>query len=309
MSLFKKIKDILFDEEEVQTSKKEVKEEVEQAYERPKKEEVVKPLEVEKKYDHSPVVEREKVSDREVYKNENTFPFPDFDEDEFDNNLSNPIPMRSKPVEVERTPVNPTNNRPTNVMEYERQKKVEKRTEYTHHQKIETTTTSDRKKFRPSPIISPVYGVLNEDYKPEDIKSKVEYDTDKVDVDSVRRKAFGEKVSPVVAPKEDVVKSVYHEETPTSSYYEETETVTTTFPEYEKKEKVKTIDELLEDTSDIKIDLEKEFEITEEINVPDLDVKPKAKKEPIIDDFDETDTLENDLFDLIDSMYESREEE
>ncbi len=296
MSLFSKIKDILFDEEEVKEQKVVKDEEIRPLPSSMQKHEEVVPEPTVVKPTPEPI-KHDRVSEKDIFKNDNTFPFPDFDEDEFESNMSSNIPLRSKTPEVSRNNISQP-SRPTNVIEYERQRKVEKRTEYNHHQKIETTVTTDRKKFRPSPIISPVYGVLNEDYKPEDIKQKIDSNGDEVsiDVDSVRRKAFGE-IKPEV------------KEEPAPIYYEETETVTTTFPEYEKKEKVKTIDELLEDTSDMKINLDEEFEITEEINVPDLDVKPKAKKEPIIDDFEESDTLENDLFDLIDSMYESREEE
>lgn len=37
--------------------------------------------------------------------------------------------------------------------------------------KIETTETIERKKFKPSPIISPVYGVLDRDYKKKIFKN------------------------------------------------------------------------------------------------------------------------------------------
>ncbi len=50
------------------------------------------------------------------------------------------------------------------------------------------------KTFTPSPIISPVYGILNENYKKEDIVAKKENKTtisEPLDLDSVRRKAYG----------------------------------------------------------------------------------------------------------------------
>lgn len=51
----------------------------------------------------------------------------------------------------------------------------------------------EHKTFTPSPIISPVYGVLNENYKKEDIVSKRENKkpVEVLDLDSVRRKAYG----------------------------------------------------------------------------------------------------------------------
>ena len=53
------------------------------------------------------------------------------------------------------------------------------------------------KKFKPTPIISPVYGVLDKNYHKEDIKSKNNtgnstYHNDKeANIDSVRKKAYG----------------------------------------------------------------------------------------------------------------------
>ena len=76
--------------------------------------------------------------------------------------------------------------------------------------KVERTEVVEKKKFKPSPIISPVYGILNEDYRPEDIKNKSEVSTNNtLDFNSVRKKAFGEEVK----------------EEPKTTYYEETVTV------------------------------------------------------------------------------------
>ena len=107
------------------------------------------------------------------------------------------------------------------------------------------------------------------------------------------------------------------------NYYEETVTVKLKENDEEKKQKVKTIDELLEDTSDVTIDVEepkveeKPDAINEDPEVndyekidedleeltPKKDVE-KSEYEKVEDD----DTLENDLFDLIDSMYDNRED-
>ena len=51
--------------------------------------------------------------------------------------------------------------------------------------------------FRPSPIISPIYGILDKNYKKEDVVSKKDiritssYSRTNVDVDDIRNKAFG----------------------------------------------------------------------------------------------------------------------
>ena len=55
----------------------------------------------------------------------------------------------------------------------------------------------ESKKFKPTPIISPVYGVLDKNYHKEDIKSKNNtgnstYHNDKeVNIDNIRKKAYG----------------------------------------------------------------------------------------------------------------------
>src|SRR5699024_5020621 len=111
---------------------------------------------------------------------------------------------------------------------------------YGRYERTETREVVEKKKFKPSPIISPVYGILNEDYKIEDIKDKTEeYANNNLDFNSVRKKAFGD------------IESL--DEQPKQTYYEETVTVKLKENDEEKKQKVKTIDELLEDTADVEI--------------------------------------------------------
>lgn len=58
--------------------------------------------------------------------------------------------------------------------------------------------------FKPSPIISPIYGVLDKNYKKDDVKEKKEvrlttYSRSNVSVDDIRNKAYGEeKPQPVI---------------------------------------------------------------------------------------------------------------
>ena len=133
------------------------------------------------------------------------------------------------------------------------------------YERVEKTEVVERKKFKPSPIISPVYGILNEDYRPEDIKNKSEVSTNNtLDFNSVRKKAFGEEVK----------------EEPKTTYYEETVTVKLKENDEEKKQKVKTIDELLEDTSDVTIDVEE----------PKVEEKPDAiNEDPEVNDYEKID--------------------
>lgn len=290
MGLFKRVKDILFDEEEYTEQIKitpEMRNEEtplkENAVVQEKREVREEPVQVKQV---APVAPKEEVSERELFKSDSTFPFLDFDEEEFDRQM--PAKMPEKTVVEKRS---------SNVFEYERKKKIEKRTDFGRYEKTEITETIERKRFKPSPIISPVYGILNQDYDKNDILKRRE--PDKMDVQSVRDKAFGE--------KKEVTKIEFE---PRTTFYEETETVTISEPA-EKEKKVKTIDELLEDTSDLVVDIDRD--LSSEIDlIDDVDVMPQI--EPEIERTQEMmvpeveDTLENDLFDLIDSMYDSKEE-
>lgn len=292
MGLLNKIKGILFEEVEedevVNTPKSEEKKPIAEKIEPQKK---VEEVETPKVNVVKPKAEVEQLNERELFKSDNTSPFFDFDEEEFSNMSRVQKPKPS-----------------TNVLEYERKKKMEKRYDMGSFTKVERTEVVEKKKFKPSPIISPVYGILNEDYRPEDIKNKSEVITNNtLDFNSVRKKAFGEEVK----------------EEPKTTYYEETVTVKLKENDEEKKQKVKTIDELLENTSDVTIDV-KEPKVEEKLDAinedpevndyekidedleeltPKKDVE-KTEYEKVEDD----DTLENDLFDLIDSMYDNRED-
>ena len=300
MGLFSKIKDILFEDEEVSETeaknieKKEVKK-VEPS--RPIAEKIEPQRKVEPKIE-PPLREQTRVStqnsnvgvavdtssrnyntinERELFKSENTFPFQEFDEEEFSRSFSRQQTKR---------------------------KRIEKKYDFGRYERTETREVVEKKKFKPSPIISPVYGILNEDYKIEDIKDKTEeYASNNLDFNSVRKKAFGE------------VETL--EEQPKETFYEETVTVKLKENAEEKKQKVKTIDELLEDTADVEIKLDKKppveevKETTNEYEKVDEDleeiVDTKKDNSPKLDEEDD-DTLENDLFDLIDSMYDNRED-
>ena len=294
MGLLNKIKGILFEEVEedevVSTPKSEEKKPIAEKIEPQRK--VEEPVEKSVPKVTAPVKETktENLNERDLFKSDNISPFFDFDEEEFSN-----MSRVQKP-------------KTTNIMEYERKKRVEKRYDMGNFSKIERTEVVEKKKFKPSPIISPVYGILNEDYKPEDIKSK----TDNVvntglDFNSVRKKAFGEETLGE----------------PEATYYEESVTVKVKENEEEKQQKVKTIDELLEDTSDVTIDVDEKNSVEDKNDIKATD--EVADYERIDKDLEEVtakcdvnktemkkveddDTLENDLFDLIDSMYDNREE-
>lgn len=278
MSLIKKMKDILFDEEEVLIEKPIVKEEQ------------IKPRAT-TTYKEVPVVEKIEVPEVKKPVEEITKKMPsafiDFDEDEFENN------MPFVPSEPKKPQVVPTRSQKPVYNEYERKTTVERKVDYGRYEKVESAEIKEKRKFKPSLIISPVYGVLNEDYTPEDIKH-MSHDENVLDIDAVRKKAYGE-IEQLDIPA------------PVESVYEKTTRIELKTP-YESDEKVKSIDELLQVSADEKIETSSyskagfdEFDLTEKVPVVN------NRKIDLLD-IDEEDTLENDLFDLIDSMYESKED-
>lgn len=149
----------------------------------------------------------------------------------------------------------------------------------------EPKPSNEKKVFKPTPIISPVYGVLDKNYSKEDIKPKKEkviYQTNTtVTLDEVRKKAFG--------TLEDELEttlfgnnSILFQDIPKEPELLEDVEEPDLFEDITKSD-----DELLED---LKSDPIEEINIVEE----EMD-KPKE------------DFKESELFDLIDSMYEKGE--
>jgi len=288
MGLFGKFKNVLFEETEVDIPVINNEDEkieaakpknestiVEKKVEAPK--EKTAPIKKIEPEEITPVVS--KTMEIDDFKAEPTFEFPVFDENDFSNTIR------------ERT-----NSR--NVLEHEKLTKTKR------IDKVKVEDITEVKSFTPSPIISPVYGVLDQNYKKEDIMTKKEASKStksrgKNDIDTIRNKAYGtleDDIEGLIPEKEDKIE----EELPTKS-----------------------IDELI---ADAPIQLGEDL-VTEEIPIPKRKPKAKAKKEELdkalsaLDDFEEdlersrsnkdrleSDTLETDLFNLIDSMYENKEE-
>ncbi|MBE6156417.1 MAG: hypothetical protein E7161_01590 [Firmicutes bacterium] len=266
MGLVKKLKDILFEEEEEFTQPIKVREET--------TEEAPKVVKIEPEVEEKEV-QKETTSERELFRNENSFQFPEFDEEEF-SSMARPKPK-------------------ANVLEYERKKTVEKRTDYGRYERIETREYTEKKKFKPSPIISPVYGILNQDYKAEDIVNKKD-SASNIDIEAVRKKAFEPK-------QEEVIETI---DEPVVTFFEEKDTIK--IKEVPTREEYRSIDDLLEDASD-EISLEDTLEIPKTNNLDAIEEeleKLDTEEKTVHKDLD--DTLDSDLFELIDSMYDEREE-
>ncbi len=221
MKIFNKIKEILFDEETVEIpviTKEEKKEEPkikkEETVEQPKRrttvrddEVIIHKIETPKREVKS---EAEDVFDMPKLKEEakeevkrSTFTFPVF-EDEEDKPIKEKRETRTTTSRREKQePPKETQQKKrasgyTNAFDYSYGKyKGDYKASLESSKDVvqETLNKKDEHKvFTPSPIISPVYGVLNENYKKEDIVTKDEHkatSSEALDLDSVRRKAYG----------------------------------------------------------------------------------------------------------------------
>ena len=296
MGLLDKVKNILFDEEEIEIP--EIKAE-------PKKELKKEPRREIKKEEENPIKEikipKDDFSDRE-YKSETTFTFPiDFEDEE----------IVSVKKEIEKPKVREVREQP---------KRNEKR-DYSDF----LTRKEDKKHFKPTPIISPVYGVLDQNYKKEDVilKKDILRKPNELTIEEVRKRAFGSLEDEIDANLTNTKEIKVTEELKIKKEkkIEPKETIVVEEP----VDKKKTIGELIEednkniiipDIDGIEKD-EKEYNndvVTEDkLDIPtntidDLLSREEDTKEEKKDNVDEIDDEEADLFSLIDSMYEEKGE-
>ena len=138
----------------------------------------------------------------------------------------------------------------------------------------------EEKKFTPTPIISPVYGVLDKNYNKEDITTKKEkqnmiHTNTSITIDDVRRKAYG-------TLEDDIETTLFGSN---SILFND-----------EKEDSEKDLfDDLVDEDIDIK---------DEPINI----IEEEMDNTNIIDDvLNENSDSNGELFDLIDSMYEKEE--
>ena len=291
MSLIDKLKGILFDEEveEIPEIKKEVRIEPKKEI---KEENPIKEIKVPK----------ENVIEREFVKPESTFNFPiDFDDEE-----------------IEEIPKN----------RFEEVKKPVKKESSTRDYSSFLNRKDDKKQFKPTPIISPVYGILDQNYKKEDVivKKEVLRRPNELSLEEVRKRAFG-------SLEDDIEQNLTCEviEDDKNTIQEVKKEVVKNVVVEDPVDKQKTIGELIEEDS-MNIDIPKIESIKEEEEeYTNSDTTLVELEEPknSIDDLleheeieeieeveeeieenneDDIDEDEADLFSLIDSMYEEKGE-
>ena len=292
MGVFNKLKNIFYDEVEVDEeeeteeeekelsklnkfrfSKKEPKVEIEETEEIPKIEEI--------KFDITeelPKVEEKKeektdntFNERDLFRSERTFNFVDFNDEE-----------EEEPELPKRNVLNDV-NRSVRTESVEEEKRV----------------------FKPSPTISPVWGILDKDYKKDEIKTKtVKPDTITASVtsyDSVRRKAYGTLEDEL----EDTLNSMDNKIS-TDTINKEINSVDKDVELLEQKTaKIENLISKIEEETDA---LDKTMSIGEaedKVELENFDDEEEVKEEKKEDKLDNT--LEHDLFNLIDSMYDEED--
>ena len=278
MGVFSKLKNIFYDEVEVDEPAKEIK------IDKPVKKEIVEKPRVEEikvvrqeekreepKREEAPKENHNFGNERDLFRSERTFNFTQFDDDEID------LPPRR------------------NVLE--REKKVVK-------QEVKEPVVEQPKVFKPSPVISPIYGILDKDYKKEEIApKKVEVkettlSANTVNYDTVRRKAYGTLEDDL----EDTLNKM-NKLTP-NDIQAEVQKIDSD---------VNKLEERSNKIEDLITKIESSPEMNKNVSVGELEDKVK------LENFDDTtelsndktmtdSTLEHDLFNLIDSMYDDKED-
>lgn len=251
MKLFDKVKNFFYDEEEIEEEdEKEV------------------PIKIHNKREK----QEDNISERELFRSERTFNFPmDIDEEKEEVTVKS---IKEENVQINNTV--DTNSYKSTKQSYEN-----------NYSRLRTYTkpveTKEQKKFKPTPVISPIYGVLDKNYKKEDIAIDAtrEFNVQKkLDYDTVRRKAYG---------------NMYNNE---SVKDEESKGIFFNLDE-EKSDEFNTDDDVKIIYNDVSFDDNEEENIT-----PTVQINSETNN---TDDDILSETKEQDLFNLIDNMYNSDE--
>ena len=272
MGIFDKVKNFFYEDVEDETVEEPrvIKKEKEPIKEEKKKEEPV----------------NNDISEMELFKSERTFNFPmDLGDDIFDEEKEEPVVTKKK-EEVKK--------------EYSRESRNLYSSSYSGISKAKLTAEpkdEEQKKFRPTPVVSPVYGILDKNYTVEDVVDKnlsktKEFSLEKktVDFDTVRNRAYkelDEEIEKTLTGSKDIFFNLDEDN-------KETEEENDDFDE--EKEVVITYDE--------EVKSNEEDSIEPDIEIPVVKRKSKTKVK-------EKDSKEEkeDLFNLIDNMYKDDDEE
>lgn len=341
MKLIDKLKNALFEEEYVEVEEKQKKKPIkqkpikrepirEEREEKPIAKKIIPPEKKEVKIvNHNDESlqdnhEGEALADKSIERNERKFPLVSDNEFKVEKEYSEPeVKVQKQDKAVEREDYKPkkvaTENKKSKPYGLDDMDIPEPA--YGTYEKKE-----DKTYFKPSPIISPIYGILDKNYKKEEIIPKREvrltssYARENLDVDEVRQKAYGTLADDIVTSSEietyedDVIESNFEDNDllDLSTDYEKPSVKKVTMGDAEEyfedlgleynidykdasKEKATGRRYKEEETNIEEKTISEEPVIVEEV------VKEEVNKEPAIKN---TDTDDDNLFDLIDSMYD-----
>ena len=318
MKLLDKLKNALFEEEYV---------EVEEKQEVKKKEKpIAKKIIIDDKPKKAPVKEDLIVEEEKKESPNRDFKFKAILDDDFINLEHEKKEEKTPKVEPKMEEKNRETKRETKEKRplYQGEKKKEEKNIYGSnldkeikiHEYGGYEKQKEKKEFHPSPIISPIYGVLDQNYKKDDIVTKKEiritssYKSKNIDVDSVREKAYGNTDDIF---EEELTSNKKHDEEPIETYelndFEITEEESLLDISAENTPSVAkvTMGDAEEYYSDLGLEYNIDYKDASHEKATGRRTDLKDFKE---DDYQKEDTsIEDNLFDLIDSMYDEKKGE
>jgi len=309
MSFMNKVKNFFYEdvEEDIEDTRPEEKEK--KKFNPFKKEPKVEPVEEIKK-DIKQETNND-LSERELFRAERTFNFPmDLGDEIFDD----------EPTKVEEKKVETPYVKPEPVREQTYTRSIY------HNISKEEPKREEKKHFKPSPVVSPVYGILDKNYTVDDVveadKTK-EFSFDKkiVDFDSVRSRAYKEldeelektMNNDIFYNLDEEVKDEPTDEPSVIITYDEIEE--TTPVEAEEVEFKEPEIEIPEEPKVVETPVSLPVEDEDDDIAPDVKIEvPKrsrrSRANDLIAETEKKDKEEKeDLFNLIDNMYNEDEEE
>ncbi len=185
------------------------------------------------------------------------------------------------------------------------------------HEYGSVTKQKEKKEFHPSPIISPIYGVLDQNYKKDDVVTKKEvritssYKKKNIDVDSVRAKAYGNSddifEEELTSNKKEIEKEENNEIADEVNDIKEEDSLLDISADNTPSVSKVTIGDAEEYFSDLGLEYN--------IDYKDTSHEKATGRRTDLRNFDEDDyqkdnaSIEDNLFDLIDSMYDEKKGE
>ena len=318
MKLLDKLKNALFEEEYV---------EVEEKQEVKKKEKTIaKKIIIDDKPKKAPVKEDLIVEEEKKESPNRDFKFKAILDDDFINLEQEKKEEKAPKVEPKMEEKNREPKRETKEKRplYQGEKKKEEKNIYGSnldkeikiHEYGGYEKQKEKKEFHPSPIISPIYGVLDQNYKKDDIVTKKEiritssYKSKNIDVDSVREKAYGN------------TDDIFEEELTSNKKHDEEPIETDESDDFEITEEESLLDISAENTPSVaKVTMGDAEEYYSDLGLEyNIDYKDASHEKATgrrtdlkdfkEDDYQKEDTsIEDNLFDLIDSMYDEKKGE